>query len=161
MIVVSNTSPLTNLAAIGRFDLLRRLYSTLHIAEGVWAELNANGRAWPGSREVQAADWILHHTVEPQTQLTELRTQLDRGEAESIMLALKLQADLILLDENEGRQAARKLGLRPIGVLGLLLLAKSRGLIGTISLELDALRQRANFYLSDALYRQVLLRAGE
>ncbi len=36
MIVVGNTSPLTNLAGIGQFDLLRRLYGRLHIAEGVW-----------------------------------------------------------------------------------------------------------------------------
>ena len=40
MIVVSNTSPLTSLAAIGQFDLLRRLYTGLHIADGVWEELN-------------------------------------------------------------------------------------------------------------------------
>ena len=45
---VSNTSPLTNLAAIGQFDLLRQLYGRLLIAEAVWAELNADGRAWPG-----------------------------------------------------------------------------------------------------------------
>ncbi len=44
MIVVSNTSPLTNLAAIGQFDLLRYLYTELHIASGVWDELNAGGK---------------------------------------------------------------------------------------------------------------------
>ncbi len=161
MIVVSNTSPLTNLATIGRFDLLRQLFSTLHIAEGVWTELNANGKAWPGSREVQAADWIIQHTTTRQTLLAELRTQLDRGEAESIVLTLELQADLVLLDENEGRQAAQQFGLRPMGVLGILLRAKSRGLIDTVQPQLDALRQQAKFYLSDTLYKQVLLSAGE
>ena len=45
MIVVGNTSPLTNLAAIGQFGLLCRLYGRLHIAEGVWEELNAGGKA--------------------------------------------------------------------------------------------------------------------
>lgn len=49
IIVVSNTSPLTNLAAIGQFDLLRKPYARLQIAEGVWDELNAKGRRWPGS----------------------------------------------------------------------------------------------------------------
>jgi hypothetical protein len=49
---VSNTSPLTNLAAIGQFDLLRQLYGGLLIAEAVWAELNADGRTWPGRAEV-------------------------------------------------------------------------------------------------------------
>ena len=58
MIVVSNTSPLTNLAAIDRFELLRSLYSELHISTGVWSELNAQGQRWPGSYEVERADWI-------------------------------------------------------------------------------------------------------
>lgn len=35
MIVVANTSPLTNLAAIGQFDLLRQLHGRLHIAVAV------------------------------------------------------------------------------------------------------------------------------
>jgi predicted nucleic acid-binding protein len=44
MIVVSNTSPLTNLAAIGQFDVLQQLYGEIHIATGMWAELGAHGR---------------------------------------------------------------------------------------------------------------------
>ena len=36
--VVSNTSPLTNLAAIGQFHLLEALFGQLHIADAVWAE---------------------------------------------------------------------------------------------------------------------------
>jgi len=43
MIVVSNTSPLTNLAAIGQFELLHNLYAQIHIPLGVWNELNAKG----------------------------------------------------------------------------------------------------------------------
>ena len=41
MIVVSDTSPITNLAAIGQLELLCRLYADLYIARAVWAELNA------------------------------------------------------------------------------------------------------------------------
>jgi len=44
MIVVSDTSPLTNPAAIGQFDLLRQLYGEVQIATGVVDELNARGR---------------------------------------------------------------------------------------------------------------------
>ena len=39
MTIISNTSPLTNLAAIGQFDLLQTLYIQIHIAQGVWEEL--------------------------------------------------------------------------------------------------------------------------
>ena len=52
MIVVSNTSPVTNLAAIGQFELLRLLYEEVHIPSAVWDELNAEGRSWPGREAV-------------------------------------------------------------------------------------------------------------
>jgi predicted nucleic acid-binding protein len=35
MIVISNTSPLTNLAAIGQFELLHLLFDEIWIPEGV------------------------------------------------------------------------------------------------------------------------------
>jgi uncharacterized protein len=77
MIVVSNTSPLTNLAAIGQFDLLRRLFGEIEIPEGVWSELNANGKRWPGSLEVATATWIKRHMIKNQPLVTALRRDLD------------------------------------------------------------------------------------
>jgi len=161
VIVVSNTSPLTNLAAIGHLDLLHHLYSTLHIADAVWDELRAGGRRWPGADEVSAADWIQRREVQNQSLVITLRRDLDRGEAESIALALELNADLILLDEKEGRHAAQRLGLRPVGVVGILLEAKAMGAIGELRPQLDALRHTAGFYLSQSVYRAALELAGE
>lgn len=63
LIVVSNTSPLTNLAAIGQFDLLQHFYSEIHIADAVWEKLNAQGKRWPGADKVAAANWIRRHAV--------------------------------------------------------------------------------------------------
>ena len=83
MIVVSNTSPLTNLAAIGQFGLLQRLYDRLHIAKGVWKELNAAGKRWPGRDDVAGADWVERHNVQNQDLVTVLRRDLDLGEAET------------------------------------------------------------------------------
>lgn len=100
MIVVSDTSPLTNLAAIGQFDLLRSLYGQIHIADGVWEELNATGRHWPGCDEVAAAKWIERRAVRNQPLVTALRRDLDRGEAESIVLALELSAEAKETDES-------------------------------------------------------------
>jgi predicted nucleic acid-binding protein len=110
MIVASNTSPLTNLAAIGQFDLLRRLCGQVHIAQGVWEELNAQGKQWPGRDQVAQADWIWRHTVQNQDLVTALQRDLDRGEAETIALALEMDADLVLLDEKEGRHTAQRFG---------------------------------------------------
>jgi len=161
MIVVSNTSPLTNLAAIGQFALFHQLYGRLHIAEGVWKEFNARGQHWPGRDEVAAADWIERHAVQNQALVTALRRDLDRGEAETIALALELEADLVLLDEREGRHAAQRLELRVVGVVGILLEAKSRSAVGAVRPHLDALRHEAGFYLAEQVYHSALTLAGE
>jgi hypothetical protein len=54
--VVSNTTPITNLAAIGKFALLRQVVGPIVIDDAVWEELNAGGRPWPASREVAEAE---------------------------------------------------------------------------------------------------------
>jgi predicted nucleic acid-binding protein len=161
MIVVSNTSPLTNLAAIGQFDLLRRLYGEVRIAQGVWEELNAGGKCWPGCAEVAQASWIERLVAQNQDLVTALRRDLDRGEAETIALALQIRADLVLLDEQEGRHAAQRLGLSVIGVLGILLEAKATSTIDAVRPHLDALRQTAGFYIGAPLYRHTLAAANE
>jgi uncharacterized protein len=160
VIVISNTSPITNLAAIRQFDLLRYLYRRLFIAEAVWDELGTFGRSWPGRSEVASATWIERREVRNVPVVEALRGDLDRGEAETIALALELSADLVLMDEREGRHAAQRLGLRTVGVVGILLDAKRQGHLAELRPHLDALRE-AGFYLSQPVYRRGLELAGE
>lgn len=158
MSVVSNTSPLTNLAAIAHFGLLRELYGELHIAEAVWRELNAYGQVWPGRDEVADANWIHRHRIQNRALVTALREDLDAGEAETIALAVELNADMMLMDEREGRHAARRFGFKPAGVVGVLLEAKADGQIPFVRPLLDKLRREAGFYLGDGLYCETVFR---
>lgn len=161
MKVVSNTSPLTNLAAIGKFELLYDLFEEIRIPEGVWRELNAKDRKWPGQAEVASAEWVKSQPVMDEVFVKALQTNLDRGEAETIALAIQIGAEIAILDEKEGRHAAQRLGLKVIGVLGILLLAKSKGLIPNVRPFLDSLRHQAGFYLADSLAESVLESANE
>ncbi len=161
MIVVSDTSPLTNLAAIGQLDILRRLFDTLLIPEAVWSELGRGGVAWPGRDEVEAAPWVKKTVVSNRALVAALERDLDRGEAEAIALACEVGASLVLLDEREGRRAALRLGLRCAGVVGVLLEAKEQGMVETVRPHLDALRDKAGFYLADDVYGHALVLAGE
>lgn len=161
LIVVSNTSPLTNLAAIGHFDLLQSLFGQLHLAKAVVNELSAGGRVWPGATETANAAWIeLHPVVDRQT-VDALRLELDAGEAETIVLALQLRADLVLMDEQAGRRAAEYLGLNVMGVVGLLVRAKGRRLIPAVRPLLENLQRQAGFYLSQSVFEHALELAGE
>jgi predicted nucleic acid-binding protein len=86
---------------------------------------------------------------------------LHGGEVAALSLALELGADLVLMDETEGRLAAAALHLRTMGLLGILIQARQRSLIPAISPLLDCLQAKARFWISPALRRAVLLAAGE
>ena len=161
MIVVSNTSPITNLAAIGQFDLLHKLYGEVYIPDSVWAELNADDQPWPGSVEVAGASWVERRTAGLRELVVAFERDLDRGEAEAIALAIEIGADLILLDEHEGRRIAQRHKLNVIGVLGILLDAKRRGFIDIVMPFVESLHQTAGFYLSDQIVDAVRNLAGE
>ncbi len=161
MTVVSDASPLINLARIDKLDLLPRLYGELHLPEAVWQEVVIQGAGQPGAQEIQEASWIKRHAVANRPLVQALEQELDAGEAEAIALALELQAELLLMDERLGREVARHLGLRYIGLIGVLLEAKRKGLISALKPHLDALRDTAGFRVSEALYKRVLQDEGE
>lgn len=63
-----------------------QLYGKILIPEAVWDELNYRGEAWPGSKEVENADWIVKQKVENRHLIQALVGDLDRGEAECIAI---------------------------------------------------------------------------
>lgn len=132
MIIVSDTSPINNLAAINHLDLLRQLYGTVIIPEAVYRELADPNFPVAGATEVQAFDWIQTCTISNLTLVKALSNELDIGEAEAIALAVEIQADQVLIDERRGRLIASRLNLRYKGILGVLVEAKSQGLIAEV-----------------------------
>lgn len=125
MPVVSNTSPILNLAIVGQLELIRQQFKQVQIPPVVLTELKVQENR-PGSEEIQAAlksGWIQVQEINSPFLVRLLQQTLDRGEAEAIALALELQADWTLLDERDGRKVAKSLGLKVTGVLGILLRA--------------------------------------
>jgi len=108
--IVSDASPLINLARIGKLALLRDLYGEIHIPKAVWQEAVEKGEGQAGADEIKAAPWIKSHTVKNAELVRALRQELDAGEAEAIALTLKGRAELLLMDERLGRETATLLG---------------------------------------------------
>ncbi len=161
MLVVSDTSPLINLAIIGRLDLLPRLYGQVIVPEAVFHEIVVQGAGELGAEEISQADWVKVKSCSDQIFLKTLLHQLDPGEAEAIALAVELSADRILMDESEGRRIAAEHSLRTVGVLGVLLRAKREGLIPELAAEMQRLTHEAGFFIHPNLYKEVLEMAGE
>lgn len=129
MRAVSNTSPICNLAVIGRLDLLRRRYGRVSITPAVKAELDLLSHA-AGKASVMAAiaeGWLVVELVKC-FPAPPLPFALDAGESEAILLACQTEADVLLMDERRRRAAARALGLSVGGVLGELLPRKAERL---------------------------------
>jgi predicted nucleic acid-binding protein len=85
---------------------------------------------------------------------------LDAGEAAAILLAQETACRFLLIDERRGRAIARRRGIPVVGVAGVLLAAKRRGLPASVEPVLTALAH-GGYRLSDALVLEVLRLAGE
>jgi predicted nucleic acid-binding protein len=161
MRVVSDTSPVINLARIEKLHLLPDLFSEVVLPYAVFHEIVVQGAGEAGATEIEGADWIRVISCINQPFLSQLRQDLDPGEAEAIALAVELQAYYILIDEVLGRDIALKHHLKPLGLLGILLRTKSRGLVPSVKLLMDKLRNDANFFIHASLYDHILGLAGE
>ncbi|MBD2596375.1 DUF3368 domain-containing protein [Nostoc spongiaeforme FACHB-130] len=164
MIIVSDTSPITNLAAIAQLDLLQKLYNQIIIPAAVYNEMVSVDKLVPGAMEVQTFAWIQTQTVKDLQQviiIQESQENIDLGEAEAIALALELKADLLLMDERRGRIVAKSYGLQVTGLLGVLVQAKRNNLIPIVKPLIDQLMEQADFRVSEQLYTTILQIAGE
>jgi len=162
MLVVSNTSPLSNLAVVNRLDLLREQFGAVTIPPAVKAELerhpnpSARGRALAAILQKWACVRELSRPVP-----VELVLALDTGGSEAIALAMEIQADIVLLDESDARKKAKELGIRHTGVLGVLKKAKDAGRITSLRAEIHRLREEAGFFVYPTLEKELLKSVNE
>jgi predicted nucleic acid-binding protein len=158
VIVISDTSAITNLAAIDHLKLLSLLYDQVIIPEAVYRELVDIDPPVSGSTEVQTASWLEVKPIANREVVERLQREvrLDPGESEAIALALELGADLLLIDERRGRAEADRLGIKITGLMGILVEAKRKNLIVAVKPLIDALIATSEFRVSSALYNQIL-----
>jgi len=137
MIVVSDTSPISNLLLIGRLDILHRLYQEIIIPPAVHSEVIALKSLGKSTVEYTSA------------------------ECEAIALAIEIGCEWLLMDERRGTRIAREHGLRTIGLAGVLIEAKRKNVVSEIGPLLTDLKSNAGFWLGERLEATVLLKAGE
>ena len=156
---VINTSPVILLAKVALIQYLPSVAQSLVIPEPVAAEIRQ-------CREVDAAvKWIQGNGkqfVRPAVkELAELSgADIGLGERSVIFWAAANPGFVAVLDDSEARSAARRLGVRVLGTVGVVLVLKSRGLIGEVKPRLVEIR-RVGGYISDGLFREALRSAGE
>lgn len=162
MVIVSDTSAISNLFKIGQLELLREVFGQIVLPTTVMQELLELEKRGVDLTEIKTAKWIEVVAVKNDAFADSLQKfMLDAGESQAIALAIELAADYLIMDEALGRKVAESQGLRVIGVLGVLRDAKRLGLVGAVKPIMDELRTVARFRISESLYNLILTETGE
>lgn len=155
MKAVCDTSVLIAFDTLGKKEILYEIFSNVIIPGGVQDELRVDLMGFV------LEEWITVKKIRNIDLYRNLCLKLDEGESEAITLSLEEKPDYILLDDKDARKEAMSLGLNVIGTVGLLLLAKKRGFITSVTEEIKKLEKRINFRLSENLKRLIIDKAGE
>jgi hypothetical protein len=158
MIIVSDTSVITNLKQIGYLEILEKLFKRVIVPQKVSEELlRIEGR----DQLFEENNWLEVRETLNKPLYEKLLKRVDPGEAESIALALENKADLLLIDERKGRKVAEEYGLTITGLVGILIDAKSKNYVNDIKPILDKLIYDIGFRISPKLYQKVLIMVNE
>lgn len=152
MIVVADSSPLHYLILIGQTELLPRIYGDVMIPEAVVGELTAAAspdeiRTWMLARP----PWLKVLPISLDA-VAQVSASLDLGERAAIALAEREHADLLLMDDADGRREAQRRRIRVTGLIGVLIAAAEGDLIDVpeVLRRLDA----TNFYIDESLIQR-------
>jgi len=119
---VADSSPLVILAKLGYFDLLNRVFPRVYISPEVHHEVVIAGAGMPGASDVSEARWIEVKSLRNPSGVDAAQRKygLGPGEMSTIVLAMELGANPVLLDDYRARKLAKAEGLEILGSIGLL-----------------------------------------
>ena len=154
--IISDASPLIVLLKTNKLSILKELFQKIIIPEAVHKEITAKEHEKTIFNKIE---WIETRKIRNTDLTTLLEKLIDRGEAEAIVLAKELKATL-LIDDAKARKHAKLLNINIIGTLGLLKIAKNRGLIPSVKKTIDNMLAEG-YYIEDKLVQKILKDVGE
>jgi predicted nucleic acid-binding protein len=157
MIVIADSSALVALSICDSLLLLDALFGEVKVPQAVYDEVCITSKA-----ESQALQIYLKGKVcsAPTSIIIEKSNGLGKGELAAISLYKLLSADLLLIDDARAKKVAYLNNIEVMGSLGVLILAKKKGVIATIKPALTRLRW-SDIYFSENLLEQILVMTGE
>ena len=157
--VVVDASPLIILFKSGLAGLLPQLFTEIVVPAAVRDEVMAGGSSDPAVAGLANATWATA-VDDPPIPSVIAAWYLDAGESSARAQALRMNDARVLLDDRAARNCARALQIRTLGTIGVILLAKRRGLISSAGVALTKISD-AGCWLSADLLQTALVEAGE
>ncbi len=150
MKIIVDTSCLSILIKVRKLEILRELFGEIYTTRDVVEEL----KEYSQDLKLRDSNFIKVIDVDPKTKAV-LRLILGKGESSVIAAALDRKFDVLVLDDKKARKIAKSLGLKVVGTVAVLILAKKRGIIKDIGEILMKFREKG-FYLSDNLIKKAV-----
>ncbi|MFZ3064319.1 MAG: hypothetical protein WA277_03415 [Nitrospirota bacterium] len=150
MKVVSNSSPLIVLTKINRIDLLKHLFTSVYISEEVYREVYK-------IKKEHCPKWIKIAKVKDRMAVDALDAVVDKGEAETIILAKEMSIKQVLMDDKKGVSLAKKMGLEPLRATTIIGIAYKNGLLADIQKELLSLKEKG-YWITDYYIEEITKR---
>lgn len=148
-IIISDTSCFIVLSKIGQLEILQQLSGNIFTTPEIADEFGEN-----------LPDWVEIIAVKDKYKQQLLEIQVDRGEASAMALALEMENSLLIIDDYKARKLAKVLHIDYTGTIGIIGLAKQRGIISAIKPVLEKIKT-TNFRISAELELHVLVEAKE
>lgn len=158
--LVCDTSPLLYLGRVGQIHLIPALFPQVYVPDTVFLELDAGRLLRPDTADPRRFEWACRVEVNDDMLARLPETRLGAGEKAVIAYALARGGLIVGLDDHQARTSAEALGLRVIGVIGVLLRAKRAGHLTAVSPTLRKLVGEG-FRIGPELYHAALTLAGE
>jgi len=158
MIIVSNSGPLIALSKLNLLFILQDLFGEIVIPAEVWKEVVERGKGKAGSEAIEEAKWIKVQDVGDDLSVEVLCRNIDRGEAEAIILAKRINADILILDEKIAREIAMAVGLKVVGSLALIYEGIKRGIVDQTLAEIIKKMRERNIWISDEVIEEITKR---
>lgn len=144
---------------INCLKILQELYGEIVIPRAVFEEVTGKDDNAKLNLS-QNLSWIKVLEVQDKSNRKMYQAKLHDGEVEVMMLANELSADLLIIDDNAAKKTAKFLGFTVTGTLGVILKAKSEGIIPQVKPIVDEML-RQGFYISPKIIENVLRTAKE
>ncbi len=161
---VCNSSPIIGLSIIQKLDLLWKIFDEIYVPREVFKEVTTGNRHRNfGEQELKDAvnyKKILIYEVQNPIIIEAMLGRLHRGELEVIQAAKELDINTVIIDDKAARKRAKDFLLKPIGLIGILQLAKEMGKIPEIKSALDMLIKE-NYRISKQIYNEILIKYNE
>ncbi len=157
--IVVNSTPLIILGNIDGLKILQELYGEIIIPRAVFEEVTSKDDNAKLNLS-QNLSWIKVLEVQDKSNRKMYQAKLHDGEVEVMMLANEISADLLIIDDNAAKKTAKFLGFTVTGTLGVILKAKSEGIIPQVKPIVDEML-RQGFYISPSIIETVLKMANE